>query len=262
MGYTPFDFNEADRHRRDHVEDRLREGSPVVGISFDSGLLLLTVRRSQRKVFEIYDRLIYAGIGSQADIEAVRVGSIDVAHREGYERSPDDVTAQRLVGFALSPSLKRLFGDQFNAPPVIRALFGELGPRPEDDAFYVLNYDGEFEQHTGFAVLAGVPEAEDRMALWLVGVGPETTREQALDRALKAWAVGAMESRRRRMSAGDEEIDPLLDIEEGEQMAGFLREELKTGVVEAGILDRHTTRESRFRLLAGADLEPLLREYR
>ncbi len=128
MVFNPFDYNEATRHRRDSVEDRLREGSPVVGISYDKGLLLLTVRRTQRKVFEVYDRLIYSAIGNQSDIEAIRVGAIDVAHKEGYDRSPDDVTIQRIVGFALSPPLKRLFGDTFNAQPaVIRAVFGELG---------------------------------------------------------------------------------------------------------------------------------------
>src|SRR5437763_11799459 len=157
--FSPFDFNEADRHRRDHVEDRLKEGSPIVGISFDAGLLLLTVRQTLRKVFEIYDRMIFSAIGKQADVEAVRIGSINFAHQEGFDRSPDDVTAQRLVGFQLSPALKRLFGDQFNSPAVIRAIFGELGTTPAEDAFFILNYDGEFTQIHAFAAIAGSAEA-------------------------------------------------------------------------------------------------------
>lgn len=259
--YSPFDFNEADRHRREHVEERLRDGSPIVGISFDSGLLLLTVRHTQRKVFEIYDRLIYSAIGNQSDVEAIRVGAIDVAHREGFDRSPDDVTAQRLVGFSLSPPLKRLFGEQLSAPPVIRALFGELGKVPEDDLFFTLNYDGEFSQAHAFAGVAGTSEAEDRMALWLMGVGPDTTQEQATERALKAWAVGAMETRRSKLAKEDDQ-DPLKDIEEGEKITGFLREELRTGKAEVGILDRRTNRESKFRLLSSNDLSELLRAYR
>ncbi len=263
MVFNPFDYNEATRHRRDSVEDRLREGSPVIGISYDKGLLLLTVRRTQRKVFEVYDRLIYSAIGNQSDIEAIRVGAIDVAHKEGYDRSPDDVTIQRIVGFALSPPLKRLFGDTFNAQPaVIRAVFGELGKTPREDLFFVLNYDGEYSQHQTFAAVAGTQEAEDRMALSLMGVGPETTREQALERALKAWAAGAMEARRRGSGKDDEDENPLRDIDEEEQIAGFLRTELKTGQVEAGILERFTTRESKFLLLAAADLKELLKEYK
>src|SRR5438309_1731348 len=259
--YSPFDFNEASRHREEYVEEKLREGSPIVGISFDAGLLLLTVRQTQRKVFEIYDRMIFSAIGKQADVEAVRIGSINFAHQEGFDRSPDDVTAQRLVGFQLSPALKRLFGDQFNSPAVIRSLFGELGAAPADDLFFTLNYDGEFSLSHTFAAAAGTPEAEDRMALWLMGVGPETTREQALERALKAWAVGAMQSRRRKMG-GDEEENPLRDMDEEEQLGSFLREELKTSQVEVGILERFTSRESKFRLLTNSDLEDLLKDYR
>jgi proteasome alpha subunit len=262
MVFNPFDYNEATRHRRDSVEDRLREGSPVVGISFDKGLLLLTVRRTQRKVFEVYDRLIYSAIGNQSDIEAIRVGAIDVAHKEGYDRSPDDVTIQRIVGFALSPPLKRLFGDTWNAQPaVIRALFGELGKTPEDDLFFVLNYDGEYSQYQGFAVVAGSQEAEDRMSLALMGVGPDTTREQALNRAMKAWGSGAMESRR-RLTGDEDEDDPLREVDEDEQVRGFLRTELKTGQVEAGILERNSTRESKFRLLTDTDLGDALAQYK
>jgi proteasome alpha subunit len=261
MVYSPFDFNEANRHRIEYVEDKLKDGSPVVAVSFDAGLLLLTVRSSQRKIYEIYDRLIFGAVGKQADVEAIRIGAIDVAHKEGFDRSPDDVTAQRLVGFSLSPPLKRVFGDVMSAPAVIRAIFGEMGKTPANDLFFVLNYDGEFSQSNSFAAIAGTQEAEDRMALWLMGVGPETTREQALERALKAWAVGAMETRRRKMG-GDEEENPLRDMDEEEQLGSFLREELKTSQVEVGILERQTSRESKFRLLASSDLDELLKDYR
>src|SRR5262249_20142423 len=108
MVYSPFDFNEANRHRVDYVEDSLREGSPIVGVSFDAGLLLLPARKPQRRVFEIYDRLIYSAIGKQADVEAIRIAAVEVAAREGFTLSPDDVTAQRLVGFTLSPPLKKM----------------------------------------------------------------------------------------------------------------------------------------------------------
>src|SRR5579862_3344525 len=105
--FTPFDINEAVAHRKEYVEEGLRSGSPVVGISYEGGLLLLTVRRSQRKIFEIYDRQMFSAIGRQSDIEKVRLAAIQDAHREGFERSPDDVTLQRMIGFTLSPVLKQ-----------------------------------------------------------------------------------------------------------------------------------------------------------
>src|SRR5579859_276481 len=137
--YTPFDINEAVAHRKEYVEEGLRSGSPVVALSYEGGLLLLTVRRTQRKIFEIYDRQMFSAIGRQSDIENVRLAAIQNAHQEGFERSPDDVTLQRMIGFALSPALKKAFGDQMYVPVVIRALFAELGRRPEADSFFVLN---------------------------------------------------------------------------------------------------------------------------
>src|SRR4028118_850933 len=127
--YSPYDFNQSIAHRSEYVEERLKGGAPVIGISYDRGVLLFTVKRTQRKIFEIYDQLIYSALGNQADVEAVRLAAIDFAHQEGFVRSPDDVSIQRLVGFAVSPAIKRSFGDPMSTPHVLRALFAEVGKR-------------------------------------------------------------------------------------------------------------------------------------
>lgn len=264
--FTPFDFNEAVGHRKDYIEEGLREGSPVVGLNYEDGVLLLTLRRTQRKVYELYDRQMFSAIGKQSDIETVRKEMIQIAHQEGFERSPDDVSVQRLVGFALSPALKKAFGDQFGTMPfVIRALFAEIGRTPSADVFVTLNYDGEFRQQNGAAVIAGTQQAEDRMLERLGEPSPDWSREEALRRALAAWTVGAREGLRRRVGGvKDDEDDrnPLRDIDEADADAVFLRDELKTGSVEAGVLERRTHRESRFRLLTSTELESLLRDYK
>src|SRR5919206_2079310 len=162
MSFTPYDWNQSIQTRMEYIEERLRDGSPVVGLSISEGVLLLSIHRAQRKVYEIYDRLIFGGIGNQSDIEAVRNAAIDFAHREGFERSPDDVTAHRLVGSVLSPALKKAFGDPFTAPFVFRGLFAEVANRPEHDAFYPLGFDGEYKNETRYSVVAGSLEAENR----------------------------------------------------------------------------------------------------
>ena len=86
--YTPFDREEAVGYRKDNVENRLREGSPVVGLSYDGGMLLLTVRRTQRKVYEIYDRQMFSAIGMQTDIETVRVRMIRLRIRKASSAAP------------------------------------------------------------------------------------------------------------------------------------------------------------------------------
>jgi len=263
--YSPFDINEAVAHRKDFVEEGLRSGSPVVGVTYNGGLLLLTVRRTQRKVYEIYDRQMFSAIGRQSDIENVRLASIQNAHQEGFERSPDDVTLQRMVGFALSPALKRAFGDQMYVPVVIKALFAEIARTAAADVFFTLNYDGEFRQHHGAAVIAGTQAAEDRMLERIGDVTPDLSRDEALRRALSAWCVGSREVLRRRLGGAkdedDEELNPLRDIDEADADHIFLREELRSGTIEVGLLERLTNRESRFRLLLTEDIEKLVHSF-
>jgi|DewCreStandDraft_2_1066082.scaffolds.fasta_scaffold00024_78 proteasome alpha subunit len=261
MVYTPYDFNEAVRHRAEYVEERLRSGSPVVGLSCRDGALLLSVRRSQRKIYEIYDRLMFSAIGHQGDIETFRIAAIDFCHQEGYQRSPDDVSAQRLVGFALSPPLKRAFGDTFTAPFVLRGIFAELGKTPEADAYYVLNYDGEFSVTYGYGAIAGSRYGEELMRTRLAALdGGSLTLQAALAQALRIWALGSRDEPEAR-GEDDEDGGRLLEGEE-EFIDRTLREALAEGTVEAGILQRNTQRESKFRLLGVRELEPLLAPYR
>ena len=259
--YSPFDFNEAMGHRKDFVEEALRPGSPAVGIAYEGGIALLSVQRSQRKIYEIYDRQMFSAIGRQADIENIRLASIQMTHQEGFERSPDDVSVQRLVGFSLSPALKKAFGEQFASPFVIRALFAELGRLPGSDTFFTLNYDGEFRQHTGVAVVAGTQGAEDAMLEKIGELNPAFTREEALHKALAAWSVGAREAIKRHLAIGRDDSDdynPLRDIDESEADSVFLRDELKNGKLEVGLLERRGNRDSRFRLLSADELDKLI----
>ena len=80
-------------------------------------------------------------------MEQIRRGAIDAAHQEGFNRSPDDVSVQRLVSFQLSPAIKRIYGDPFAQPIVIKGIFAELGKTPERDLLMTLSYDGEFSSY-------------------------------------------------------------------------------------------------------------------
>ena len=255
MAYSPYDWNENIRHRSEYIENILREGSPVVGIACHEGLLLVTMRRNQRKIFEIYDTLLFAGIGKQSDIESVRIAAIDLAHQEGFTRSPDDVSAQRIVGFAISPALKKAFADPFAGPFVLRGLFAEMGKTPEDDLFYTLNYDGEFTPYSRYAVVAGTQTAEDRMLKYLqpgeTGDFPDLAT--ALDRALLAWGAGRRAS---AIRSPEEETELGGEAGEEEQVRRFLRDGRGDLVVEAAILDRQTNRDARFRTLGDDVIRP------
>lgn len=242
MAFTPYDWQQTLRQKADYVEDRLREGSPVVGISCHEGVLLVTVRRAQQqKIFEIYDRLAFAGLGNQSDLETIRQIAVDFAHAEGFARSPQDVSIQRVVGVALSPAMKRSFSDPLRLPLVVRGLFAQVGDAPDDDLFYLLNYDGEFSLAHHFGVVAGTEDAREAMERVLSAINKKTPqRDAALEIALEAWVAG----RREASSESD--------------WRTLLAEALKTGTVEAALLERVSRRERRFRFLSADELRPFL----
>lgn len=225
---SPYDWQESVSQRAQYIENRLRGGSPIVGIAIKEGTLLYTYRRHVRKVYELYDCLMFSAMGQQADVENLRVTAVDFAHQEGFARSEADVTIGRVVGFALSNPMKRAFGDITAAPFVIQALFAEMHSNVEDDLFFNLQYDGDFEAKRNFSVAAGTRETEKRMRDDLeASYSANMKLDDALKLADKIWRIGA-------------DVD-----ENGEPDPNLLNEARP----EAGFLDRQTDNERKFRLI-------------
>ena len=255
MSFTPYDWNQSIQTRSEYIEERLRDGSPVIGLSIAEGILLLSVHRAPRKIYEIYDRLIFGGIGNQSDVETMRSAALDFAHREGFQRSPDDVTAHRLVGSVLSPALKKAFGDPFTAPFVFRGLFAELGATPEEDHFYALGFDGEFRTESGYSVVAGTYEAENQAIDRLhSSVGELKNREEAIALGLEAWGIA-------KRSASRQSFGEAGDLADEKPVEEVLRDALAEGKLEVGLLERNTNRESKFRLLHESELAAVKTRY-
>lgn len=264
MAYTPYDWQQTLRQKADYAEDRLRGGSPVVALSCEEGILLLTTRRTQRKIFEIYDRLAFAGLGTPSDLEAVRQRAVDFTHAEGYQRSPEDVSIQRVVGFAISPLLKRSFADPLRTPLVLRGLFAQLGKDPEGDLFMVLGYDGEFTSHRGRVGVAGADVAERGMERVLAGGGAHETSvptlDQAMEIALDAWAAGPWALEASGIAPEEEANAGAAEerLPSRKELRRVLAERLRQESLEAAVLERDTARERRLRALSREELEPYL----
>jgi len=225
---SPYHWQENIIQRAQYIENRLRIGSPAIGLSIEEGVLLFSYRGHVRKVYEVYDKLMFSALGSQADVEALRITAVDFAHQEGFTRSESDVTIGRLVGSALSSPLKRAFGDVTTAPFVINALFAELNETPAEDLFFTLRYDGDFETARNFSVIAGTREAEERaMHSLQTKYHPNLSIKEALKLADSTWKIAA-------------------DVD----LSGEPEPELLRGTrPEAGFLARHTLRERKFLLL-------------
>ncbi len=225
---TPYDWQEGMGHRAQYVESRLATGVPVIAVSLDSGILAVTYRRQSRKVYEIYDRLMFAGLGLQSDVEAMRVAAIDFSHQEGFQRSEQDVTIQRVVA-AISEPVKRSFAD-FGSPPVVaKTLFMQVGEAPELDRYYEIDYHGDFCMDRGACFLSGNPMASDIIRAGLdefssVGVKPE----EAV-RALEELVVRS--------------LNPEGTMSRDEACSGL--------TLEAGIMERRSDTQRAFTLLYG-----------
>ncbi len=216
---TPFDWQEGIGNRAQYVEGRLEQGAPILALSTEAGLVVFTYRRGTSKIFEIYDRIVFSAIGQQSDVEAIRIAAVEFAHREGYSRSEDDVTISRLVSAVSSP-IKQAFGSFNSSPLVARSLFAELGELPADDRFYVVDYDGDYRQSEGGALVVGSGDPDDERLL-------------AIDRTLPVEEIVAQLHELWKSVAGGED--------EEDRTAGL--------VPEAVVLDRKTDRENVFRTL-------------
>jgi proteasome alpha subunit len=196
----------------------------VLAVSLESGILVFTYRRQARKIYEIYDRLIFAGIGQQSDVEAVRVAALEFPSKEGFSRSEEDVTIQR-VATAMSGPLKKAFSDFSNSPVVARSLFGEVGATPAEDLYYVLDYDGDYTTSRNFAFVNGVSDSAAPDVTKLTDL-QGLSSEDAFDALKEIWLD----------FADPENRDAAVDMR-------------KTLTAEAVLLERSSHRENRFRLL-------------
>lgn len=166
---TPYDWQENMGHRAQFVEGRLAGGIPVAVASVPEGIVMATFRSQAGKLYELYDRLAFAAIGIQSDVEAVRVAAVEFCHQEGFRRSEEDVTVQR-VAMKISEPVKRTFADFRMAPAVVRCLFAEVNETPEQDLFYVLDYDGDYSVSRGGCCVTGSGEAKAAMSAAMAGV--------------------------------------------------------------------------------------------
>ncbi|MCW5936924.1 MAG: hypothetical protein KIT11_06430 [Fimbriimonadaceae bacterium] len=229
---TPYDWQENITHRAEFVEARIASGVPVAAVSRPEGIVAASFKRRTRKLYEIYDRLMYAAIGQQSDVESLRVAAIDFAHREGFNRSEEDVTVQRVVS-ALSQPIKSSFGNFQTAPWVGKALFMEVGDEPALDRYYCLEYDGDYCIDANWTWLAGTKDAGDRMKKVIEEQALEAKTLEDAVAALRAAVVEAMGE------AGDQRS-------EDERCSGL--------VFEAALMSREPSHERRFRTLAGDGL--------
>lgn len=264
MYEEPYRWVEAVGNRRQYLDEQFKQGSPVVALSYADGILLLTVSRGTPKLYEIYDRLGLGGLGHPADLEKLRFSLLEMAHVEGFNRSPSDVTGARLMKNGLAPIIKQAFEEIYKAPFIVKILLAEIGVKPEKDTFLTINYDGTFEETAGWAVVAATPAVEQDMSSYVKHESglAAASLPRAVGSALHAWALGSLAqqraadgSREESQASGSDAAPSTLD---SAALMAHLRQTVAEKTVECAVMERGAPGSSKYRKLEADELGRLL----
>ena len=256
MHEEPFRWVEAIANRREYIEDQLAPGSPIVAMAYRDGILLFTLSRERQKLFEIYDRIAFGGLGHPGDIERLRLTAIELASTEGFARSADDVSLRRLANYSLSPALKAAFEQIYGPPFLARLLFAELGRGGAPNLFLRLDYDGSIRTNGGnfgrtfedFGVIAGKSNAIQRMETFIRGhKHAHSGLDEAVKVAAQAWAVG-------HLALTEESEEPAAAA----KVTEHLKQRLADASIEAAVLEYDAPLPASYRSLAEAEVRRIL----
>ena len=270
MYEEPYRWVEAVGNRRHYLDEQFRKGSPVVAASYVDGVVLVTFSRGTPKLYEIYDRLAFGGMGHPADLEKLRFNLLELAHVEGFNRSPSDVTGARLMKNGLAPLIKQAFEEIYKAPFIVKILLAELGMKTGRDLFLTVNYDGTFEESTGWALLAASETAQTSMHAFLKHEGDphRMPLAQVLSACLFAWAAGSLAQRDDEASENAGQVSSLSSSDSGSAgpvavpdrsaLLEHLRVTRTEMSLECVMLGRAIPGSSKYRVLSAGELAGLL----
>lgn len=258
MYEEPYKWVEAVGNRRQYLDEQFKQGSPVVALAYEAGIVLLTVSKGTPKLYEIYDRLALGGMGHPADLEKLRFSLLEMAHVEGFNRSPSDVTGSRMVKYGIAPVIKQAFEEVFKAPFIVKILLAELGQKAGKETFLVINYDGSFEEGSRCAVLAATKTVEQDMMKLLLGEPAGLALEQAIGAALRAWALGDRLQRKAAEEDKPQDSPAEVSLVDIKSLYAHLRETVAEKTIECVVIDRTQPGSSKYRALAPDELGRLL----
>ncbi len=264
MYEEPYRWIEAVANRRQYLDDQFTQGNPLVGVSFAQGILLLTFNRGTEKIYEVYDRIALGGMGHPADLEKLRYTLLDMAHVEGFQRSPSDVTASRLMKNGLAPAIKQAFEEIFKAPYIAKILLAEVGATQDRDRLFTINYDGMFEEQREFGLLAASPSIRGLLTQEWKNHGPLSSLQSAVEVSLRLWGIASHLQTSTPTSDSEEEgstsspSTSMSTIPDDEAIASRIRETLFKETLECVLLDRESGKMEAYRALRQSELQSFI----
>ncbi|GJL58579.1 MAG: proteasome subunit alpha [Nitrospirales bacterium] len=264
MYEEPYRWIEAVANRRQYLDDQFTQGNPLVAVSFTQGILLLSFNRGTDKIYEIYDRIALGGMGHPADLEKLRYALLDMAHVEGFQRSPTDVTASRLMKNGLAPVIKEAFEEIFKAPYIAKILLAEVGVSQERDRLFSINYDGMFEEQREFGLLAASTLIRGLLTQEWKSHSPLSSLPSAVEVSLRLWGIASLLQMATPSPDAEEAgttsppATSLSTLPDDEAIASRIRETLSKETLECVLLDRESGKMETYRTLSHSELQPFI----
>ncbi len=264
MYEEPYRWIEAVANRRNYLDDQFIQGNPLIGVSFAQGILLLTFNRGTEKIYEIYDRIALGGMGHPADLEKLRYTLLDMAHVEGFQRSPADVTASRLMKNGLAPVIKQAFEEIFKAPYITKVLLAEVGPTQDRDRLFSINYDGMFEEQREFGMMAASSSIRETLVQEWKSQQSPSSLQGVLALSLRLWGISSLLQASTPSSETEKEETAVSStvsesmIPDDEAIASRIRDTLSKETLECVLLDRESGKMETYRSLSQSELQPLI----
>jgi len=144
--------------KAEYARKGISRGKSLIALEHVDGVLLIAENSTTlSKIGEIYDRVAFAGVGKFSEFDALRKVGVRYADTKGYAYSRLDVR-----GKALANAYSQYMGEVFTRemkPLEVEVIVAEVGDDRlvghEDNALYIVKFDGFISDHRGFCVIGG-----------------------------------------------------------------------------------------------------------
>jgi proteasome alpha subunit len=190
-----------------------------------------------------------------------------MAHVEGFQRSPADVTVSRLMKNGLAPVIKQAFEEIFKAPYIAKILLAEVGPTQDRDRLFTINYDGMFEEQRKFGLLAASSSIRGLLSQEWKAHGSPSSLPSAVEAGLRLWGIASYlqvstvsQDKEENEEKGTAPSSPtsVSTIPDDDAIAARIRDTLSKETLECVLLDRESGKMETYRALNQAELQPLI----
>lgn len=143
------------KDKADYARKGIARGKSMVALEYQDGIVLVAENPSTtlHKLSEIYDHIVFAGVGKFSEFENLRIAGVRHADLKGYVYSREDVTAKSLAN-AYSQTLGNIFTQELK-PFEVEIMVAQVGEDNSSNEIYHILYDGTINDEKGYAAMGG-----------------------------------------------------------------------------------------------------------